>query len=104
MAGLDDISSAIGELKSDLRYAREWVDRHEDNDQKRFEALAERIDKANGYNVRIGELEAKVDEIDGVAVTVTRFKWIIVGVLAVGAIAGGAHVADFARYLFVIMQ
>lgn len=53
MADLDQISSMIGGLQADMRQAKQWFDRHEDADQRRFEALAAKIDALESHRDQV---------------------------------------------------
>ena len=96
---LDEISLTLGEIRSDLKYQRQWLDDHEEADQSRFEQLAVKIEKANGYNYRILAVEDHVKQFLPVIESTRRVKWLFAGFIAGIGIVGGA-VGGFAAQLF----
>ena len=87
--GLDEISLLLGEIRSDIKHTNEWFEKHEERDQQRFEALAIRIDRANGFGGRISSVEESVARFAPVAENMVRAKWMLAGFLMCIAIIGG---------------
>jgi hypothetical protein len=80
MANLDEISVMLGGLQADMRSAKEWFEKHEEADQRRFEALAAKIDQNNvQHSQRVAILE--IDSAE------KRGGWKILSLI--GTISGG---------------
>jgi hypothetical protein len=96
MTDLDELSMMLGEIKSDLKYARKWFDEHEKNDQRRFEELAARMDATalldadNNYKSRIEAIEVHVLTAKPVIEHIKKLRWIAAGFVMAIAILGGA--------------
>jgi hypothetical protein len=59
MADLDEISAGIGGLQADMKRAIAWFDKHEEADQRRFEALAKQINTLELYKAEaVGQWKA----------------------------------------------
>lgn len=65
MANLDEISLMLGEIRASVKHgaeqmtrAVEWMEKHEEQDQKRFELLADKIKEIANHEPRITEIEA----------------------------------------------
>lgn len=97
MTSLDDLSMLLGKIDANIEHIRKWQENHEIANQERFQTLAERIDKANGYAVRINELECKVKEIADVVEKVEKVGWVGGGVLIGLSLVGGVFGAAMAQ-------
>lgn len=93
MADLDQISMMLGEIRSDVKHALQWLDAHEDADQERFEKLSERIAANNGYKEQINIIETTLNEHKPVIEQVRRVKWLgtITAAFVIAASALGAN-------------
>jgi hypothetical protein len=89
MADLDELSMMIGEIRANTEFAKRWFSEHEHADQRRFDALAKRIDAIHGHGARIEMIEAQLVETKPVIEGVRRAKWAFVGFVGAMSIAGG---------------
>lgn len=91
MADLDEMSAMIGEIRADMRHAMKWFDEHEKADQRRFAALAERLDAADFVRtkVRIDMVEQNISQIMPVVEGVSKAKWAAIGFVAAVSLVGG---------------
>jgi hypothetical protein len=89
MADLDELSMMIGEIRANTEYAKKWFSEHEHADQRRFDALAKRIDAIHGHSARLETIEATLVEVKPVVEGVRRAKWAFVGFVGAMSIVGG---------------
>lgn len=93
MTALDEFSRTLGAIEAKIEHVLEWTEKHEERDEGRFQALATRIDRANGYAGKIEAIEFKVAAVEPAAELVGRAKWLLIGFLASVAVTSGAAAA-----------
>jgi hypothetical protein len=89
VANLDEISLMIGELRSDMRHALTWFDKHEEKDQERYDQLALRLDHLGIPLTRLQQIERDLAAAVPIIEGVRRLRWIAAGFIGAVALAGG---------------
>jgi hypothetical protein len=92
MANLDELSVTLGEIRSDVKHVLRWQDEHEEADQRRFAALAQRLDSADivRAQVRMDLIEAEVLAAKPVIEGVRKARWALMGFILAVSLVGGS--------------